>query len=106
MNHHPDLPGLVQPLLIFAAAAPRQANVGRSERCRGEIPYRPGLARSENEIFRRLLLQHQPDAADVFLGKPPVPQSGQVTELERVLLAGSNAGNAIRNLARNELGSS
>jgi hypothetical protein len=45
-----------------------------------ELAHRPGLARTNYEIRRLVLLEHEPHRAHVVTGESPVPPSIQVAE--------------------------
>src|SRR5229473_8007197 len=58
------------------------------------------LAGREHQVHGRRLLQHHPHGSDVVRRITPVPLRVEVTEVDRVLTAGGDAGYGARDLAR------
>jgi hypothetical protein len=49
------------------------------------------MARGDDEIFRHILLQHEPHGPDVVAGKSPIPAAVETSEPQSISLARSYA---------------
>ena len=78
-----------------------EADVG--EGGRDEALDRVRLARGDDVVVGRLLLQHQPHRLDVVAGEAPVALGVQVADAQLLLHPELDAGHAVRDLAGHEL---
>ena len=101
LHKHPA-GGLVDALFVHALAGKFQLDAGIVEGQLAELPHAMLLAGGNDKILRLVVLQDQPHALDIILGVAPVPQAGQVAQIQLVLLALGNAGRRQRDLAGDE----
>lgn len=91
--------GLVDALFLHALALPFQLDPGIVEGQGGKLPDAVLHPCRDHEIFRLVVLEDQPHTLHIVLGVTPVPQAGQVAEIELVLLALGDPGGSQGDLA-------
>src|SRR6202008_341358 len=83
-------------------AAPLDTAAYFGKRDLDEFAHRAGFTGRQHEIVRRVHLQYPVHALDIVPGVAPIALRLEVSEIERILKAGLDAGDAARDLARHE----
>src|SRR6266581_7299017 len=87
---------------LDALAVPFDAAADFRERDLDEFAHRAGLAGRQHEVVGRVGLQYPVHALNVIPGVSPVASRPEVSEIERLLKTGLDAGDAARDLACHE----
>src|SRR5216684_3608385 len=86
-------------LLLESGAAPLEIDAGTSKRQRTKVAHRVLLPGGDDEVFRLVLLQHEPHGLDVILCIAPVASRIQIAEVEAILLTVFDLADGARHLA-------
>src|SRR5438105_962160 len=88
--------------LMLTARCTLQTDV--AERHLAQLAHRSRVSRSDHEVVRHVLLEHQPHRLDIVAGETPVASRFEGPEPDFLLLTEFDARHRVGDLARHELG--